>query len=232
MKTKLFLMITLFCVVLMMTLSIGKIGNHDLSFQVSQAQTSLLVNKDLVNESSPLIANKLYGKPSTLYDPISSSGAKGENIRWENGQSTRWYIEEQRYGEERIAGGIIQNNLEAIESGFKMFDWGFARQAADGSFMGTSDAFHSTSFFVQAVARSLLLIQQSPLSNKYKSKVNYYIPLLHRAAKWMASPSIWSAGIAKNVPYTHRRYLVASALGLTGKLLEIGNYLDWLVVTF
>lgn len=173
---------------------------------------------DFENESTNLIANVLYRYPSGLYKPVASNGARGANITWEQHQAEKWFIEEQRYGEERVIGGLLKNDEKAIQSGFKMFEWGFAHQARDGSFQGTADAFHSTSFFVQAVAHTLLVIQQSPQSKQYAQEVARYKTLVHRAARWMILPDVWKKGIKANSPYTHRRYAVAAALGLTGKL--------------
>jgi hypothetical protein len=182
---------------------------------------------DFDYESSNLLTNVLYHRLSRAYNSMSPNGANGANVRWESNQSERWYIEAQRYGEGLVIGGLIKNDAKAIEVGFKMFDWGFARQSADGSFKGTGDPFHSTSFFVQAVARTLLVIQQSPQSSKYAKQVARYKPLLHRAARWMISADVWNKGTKNNQPYTHRRYLVAAALGLTSKLTgdrELLNY--------
>ncbi|MEE3715563.1 hypothetical protein V2H45_02255 [Tumidithrix elongata RA019] len=216
MKVKWLLAIALFFLTLTLVIQGGKMGKVDLLVQSTQAQT--VTKTDFQNESTPFMASTLYRNPTTLFQPVAPSGAKGVNIKWENGQSQIWYIEEQKYGEELIIAGIINNNPTIIETGFKMFDWGFARQASDGSFPGTSDDFHSTSFFVQAVARSMLFIQQSPVSSKYSAQVAKYKPLVLRAARWMITPDIWTIGIKRNLPYTHRRYLVAAALGLTGKL--------------
>jgi PKD repeat protein len=167
--------------------------------------------------STNLIANTVYGKLS--WTDMAASGAYGVNARWEQGLSSTWYIEEQRYGEDLIIGGLIHNNTAAITAGFKMFDWGFAHQAADGSFSGTGDPFHSTSFFVAAVARTCLVIEQSPYAQTYASRVATYTQEVYKAAEWMISPAVWADGIANNAPYTHRRYLVADALGLTSLLV-------------
>jgi len=188
---------------------------------------TLLGLRDLQNESADLIARSLYRNPSTLYSPVASSGASNANIDWEQGRSKKWFIEEQRYAEERIVGGLIRNDSQAVLSGLNMIRWGFAQQQQDGSFEGTKDPFHSTSFFVQAVARSLLVIQQSPQGWRYRGVVRSYIPLLHKAARWMIQPEVWERGIARNQPYTHRRYLVAAALGLTGKLTGDQELLDY-----
>lgn len=55
---------------------------------------------------------------------MSSSGANGINARWERKQVKQWYIESQRNAEELIIGGLVKNDPQAIEAGFKMFDWG------------------------------------------------------------------------------------------------------------
>ncbi|QLE43841.1 hypothetical protein FD723_27640 [Nostoc sp. C052] len=183
-----------------------------------QIPIKLSVKTDFEHESTDLIANVLYRRLSGLQKSMIPNGANAANVLWIRNQSRHWYIEEQRYGEDLIIGGLIKNDPQTIEAGFKMFDWGFAHQVDDGSFFRTGDRFHSTSFFVQAVAHTLLVIQQSPYSEKYAAQVAKYKPLVHRAARWMISPNIWEKGIKRNKPYTHRRYLVAAALALTGKL--------------
>ena len=182
---------------------------------------------DFQLESTDLIANILYGRLSNIYRSMTPDGAMGANIYWERNRATRWYIEEQRYGEDLIVGGLIKNDPQAIQAGFKMFDWGFARQSPDGSFRGTTDPFHGSSFFIQAVARSLLIIQESPYARQYAAQVERYKPLLHRAARWMILPDVWNRGTFRNRPFTHRYYLVGAALGFTGKLTgdrELINY--------
>jgi hypothetical protein len=188
---------------------------------------------DFEHESTPLMAEVIYSKPSRFYNQVSyipssdltryynkmsSSGAFGANIAWERKQTQRYFIEEQRAGVDAVIAGLINNDDMAIQAGFKMFDWGFTHQKGDGSFSGTRDAFHSTSFFVEAVARTILIIQQSPQAKRYASQVEHYIPLLSRAALWMIKPSVLKHGLKNNEGFTHRYYLVASALGLTGKL--------------
>jgi len=190
----------------------------DRTRQSRQFSAQLSEKIDLECESTDLIAHVLYQHLSSFSKSMASSGANGANVAWEGNQAKTWYIEQQRYGEQLVIGGLIKNDPKAIQAGFKMFDWGFAHQASDGSFPGTGDAFHSTSFFVEAVAHTLLIIQQSPQSQKYAQKVAQYTPLVHRAALWMISPKVWERGIKNNQPYTHRRYLVAAALGITGKL--------------
>lgn len=221
--------------VFLSVLSNGVINIHSTSSNTSVMQPMLTLEKksfaerapvsdlqspktDFEYESTGLLPRILYQKPSRLYQAMSSSGAVAINAHWERGQAPHWYVEAQRTGEEAIIGGLIQNNRTAIRAGFRMFDWAFAHQLPDGSFQGTGDSFHSTSFFVASVARTLLLIQQSPDHEQYRDRIQQYLPQLHNAARWMISPGIWQPGMEHNQPYTHRFYVVALALGLTAQL--------------
>ena len=185
------------------------------------------MNADFLHESTDLVAKVLYARPSSTYDSMAESGAVGTNADWENNQAESWYIEAQRQGEEAIISGLINEDPVAIEAGLKMFDWGFAQQSADGGFEGTGDPFHSTSLFVHAVARSLLLIEQSPLAQEYADVVEVYKEKLAAAARWMIQPEVWERGISNNQPYTHRRYVVATALGLTSQLTGDSELMDY-----
>lgn len=182
---------------------------------------------DFEHESTGLIANFLYKRPASLYYAMAPSGANGKNATWEQNQTGQWYIEQQRAGEVAVIGGLVKGDREAIAAGFKMFDWGFARQAADGSFPGTGDAFHSTSLFLEAVAHTLLVIQQSPMATEYAEQVASYTKKAHRTARWMIQPEVWETGTKHNEPFTHRRYLVAMALGLTAKLTGDRQLMDY-----
>ena len=193
-------------------------GIEILHKQSKQSSTLLSQKTDFDHESTARIANVLYRNLSNLYKSMAPSGANGANVYWERNQRPQWYIEAQRNGEELVIGGLIRNDPKAIQAGFKMFDWGFAHQGVDGSFQGTSDDFHSTSFFVEAVAHTLLVLQLSPQAKQYADQIARYEPLVHRAAQWMIVPDVWKKGTARNKPYTHRRYLVGAALALTGKL--------------
>ncbi len=97
-----------------------------------------------------------------------------------------------------------------------MLDWGFARQNRDGGFAGTGDPFHSTSFFVEAAARALLLIKQGE-PNAY-SRYRSYLPGLKAAAHWLTNGEVVARYQRHNAPYTHRRWLLAAALGEVAEL--------------
>lgn len=203
-------------------------GAHDLG--ASPAAPPLAA--DLAAQSSGLLTSLLYRRPADAVAGITERGAIGVNAAWERGKSKQWFIEEQRGGEVAAIGGILTFDPRLVESAMRAFDWGFGRQGADGSFPGTGDPFHSTSFFVAAVAHTSLFLREAaragnfPLAGFYVQRMGRYTPLVQRAAEWMAQPAVWSRGLALNGPFTHRRYLVSAALGLTGLLADDHSLID------
>lgn len=169
----------------------------------------------------------LYSHPAALVRGVAPDGANGVNAEWEHGQGPGMFIEEQRHGEEAIIAGLVHHGPKLWRLGVREFAWGFAHQGPGGDFPDTQDSFHSTSFFVEGVAH-LILVLRGAASNGVAvprhllGEVNSFLPRLHRAARWMVSRGVWRAGLAGDAPYTHRRFLVASALGLTAVLTGDG----------
>lgn len=152
---------------------------------------------------------------------IASDGAVDVNAQWEAGKASTWYIEEQRDGDDFIEKGIRQENDSLIQTGLLIYNWGFSKQASDGSFPGTGDAFHSTSMFVEAVSRSMLLLrnyQPVTYTKDYSSVVNGMVAKLASACNWLTDPTVAANGQKYDAPYTHRRYILAAALNQTAAL--------------
>jgi len=195
-----------------------------------QAGTTLLA--DLAVQSSAPIVSLLYRHPADGLRGATARGAAGVNARWEGGASRQWFIEEQRAGEVAAIGALLTYDVATIDAALRLLDWGFARQVADGSFAGSGDPFHSTSFFVAAAAHTCLFFQraaasgQFPLAGRYLVRIAAYLPRIRRAARWMVRPSVWSPGFTGNSPFTHRRYLVGAALGLSGALTADSALID------
>jgi hypothetical protein len=167
--------------------------------------------------SAPLLDRALYQVPGRLASRIASDGSVGENAEWEEKRATGWFIEQQRYGADLIQAGLVRKNEPLIRQGWKILDWGFARQGPDGGFPGTGDPFHSTSFFVEATARALLLTRQAGAADAAEITANY-LPKVEAAARWLNRPENRETGLPRNRPYTHRRWIMAAALGMTGEL--------------
>jgi hypothetical protein len=176
------------------------------------------VTDDLRFETSSFMKSTSYHRPDRVAADTSADGAISRvNIHWEQAHAGSWYIEEQRYGADAICAGIAQQDPAAIERGTKGLRWGFEQQQPDGSF-NCPDAFHSTSFFVEAAARACLLLGASQYASRYASDVEWMKPRILKAALWMIQPGIEEQGKKRNAPYSHRRYLVAAALGEAGVL--------------
>lgn len=207
----------------------------------SQAVAASLTNSPQLStktgfehESTDLIADILYLRPSSTYRDMSPNGAYRVNQDYALGLTDTWYIEEQRFGADALISGLLHDDPLAIEAGLKMFSWGFSQQLEDGSFGNTSEPFHSTSLFIQSVAYALLTVQESPSSDQYRNIIAGYLPQLHSAARWMIQEDIWTSGLKEIEPFTHRYYIVAAALGLTGKLTndpELINYANQTIIT-
>ncbi len=148
---------------------------------------------------------------------VAADGAVSINALWESGQSPTWYIEEQRYGADLVTKGIVEHDDATIDRGLAELEWGFARQGPAGNFPGTSDAFHSTSFFVEAAARAMLTLRQGG-DPDYQGTVAELTPKIEAAARWLMMPGVAAAGRSGDAPYTHRRYILAAALGETAAL--------------
>jgi hypothetical protein len=178
---------------------------------------------DVRIDFDPVFDRVLYSHPAALVRGVARDGANGVNAAWERGHGPGMYIEEQRHGEEAIIAGVWYRRPSLWRLGVREFAWGFAHQGRGGNFPGTHDAFHSTSFFVEATAHLILLLRGAAgngvsVPRRLLHEVNSFLPRLHNAARWMARASVWRAGLAGDSPYTHRRFLVASALGLTAVL--------------
>lgn len=157
----------------------------------------------------PLLARSLYRHTvSRDYDEVGAAGVNVHGYQW---------IEEQRQGAEWIVRGAVLRRAEWTALGWRELDWGVAQQQGDGGF-ASKDAFHSTSFFIEALARSCLLDPDGAIAVR--------VSCLRRAADWLTAPRIATAGAEGNRPYTHRRYVVAAALGQAAQVTREARFAE------
>ncbi len=196
-------------------------GRLDTVFAQSAEAWKPGIAGDFAFETGSLMKSSAYLKPLKASTDLNPSGAYGPvNRAYDTaGKQGPWYIEEQRYGYDAIAAGLSGNNTDTIQRGLKILEWGFLQQLPDGSFP-CPDRFHSASFFVEAVAHSILLLEYSKYAGAYESRIAALKPKLLMAARWMTQVEIETAGKKRNAPYAHRRYLVAAALGETGVIFN------------
>ena len=138
----------------------------------AQADFSKGIAGDLEFESSSFIKHSTNRNSKAVALDLSESGAYGVlNKKKKKSKTGNWYIEDQRVGADAIVMGIVQKDTDAIDRGLKIFHWGFQQQQADGSFNHRAN-FHSTAFFVEAVARSIPMLDQSPCSSSVKFEMS------------------------------------------------------------
>jgi hypothetical protein len=98
----------------------------------------------------------------------------------------------------------------------------------DGEFKHP-DAYHSASFFVEAVVHAILMLESSPWRAEFAADIEGFKPKLLAAARWMIRPDIdalnWPDD--NNYPrifgerrYAHRRFLDAAAIGGVGLIFN------------
>lgn len=66
-------------------------------------------------------------------------------------------------------------------------------------------------------ARGLVLLRDAQ-PRQFAAVSGEFIPRLAAAAHWLIDPTVAAAGARHNAPFTHRRYILAAALGLTADL--------------
>lgn len=163
----------------------------------------------------PILVDCYYRSPSFRSDRIGASGAASVNRDFERGARDDWFVELQRYGADLIQGGIVLGEKDLTQRGAQVLDWAFAKQGPEGNFPGTKDAFHSTELFIEGAARACLVLTQAGVREDLVAR---WTPKVRSGALWLTRPDIAGPGRITNAPYLHRHWILASALGLAGRL--------------
>ncbi len=90
------------------------------------------VSDDLRFEESDFMKATSYRRPDKLATAnLAADGALSPvNIAWDRTHLGKWFIEEQRYGADAVAGGIAKNDTSAIDRGLLILHWGFSPATA------------------------------------------------------------------------------------------------------
>lgn len=193
-----------------------------LAYSATTNQLNLGVPANLAFETSPLMREFAHADQKNLPSNWQElSGAIALNAKWETNNALPWFIEYQKEGRDWITAGLTDGNKNKVRWGLKILEWGWAQMESDGSFKHP-DAYHSASFFIEATAHSILLLEASPWRADFSRQLEVFKPKLLAAAQWMIRPEIdalnWPDD--NNYPrifgerrYAHRRFLDAAALG-------------------
>lgn len=151
----------------------------------------------------PLLVQTLFSKPASLV--LRQDGAVTDNAHGLK------YIELQRQGAEWITRGVVSAQADWIERGWRQIDWGVERQLADGSY-AHEDSVHSTSLFMEALARSCIIDPQNATAPRRDC--------LARGVAWLLSPQIVERYAHVLDSFFHRRFVFAALVGETALVLN------------
>ncbi len=172
---------------------------------------------DLIGQT--LISQAIHTRAERQSHEVSTDGASALSKEWVDGKRKDWFIENQRNGSDLVDAGVALNDRKLIDIGLREFEWGYARQGKDGGFPETGDDFHSVSIFVVDSGRSLAALRNRRKDfPEFDARLDQLITRLGAAAAWMLEPAVLERGKRRDMPYTHRRWILAAALGEAGQL--------------
>lgn len=147
-----------------------------------------------------------------------------------NHRDQKWYeAGMQRGGCRMLIGAVLDGDAARAEAAWKAVEVTFAHQLEDGGFesnLKPGDTFPPTKvervetacFFLQEMARAILVIEASPMSAQFKERIEALRPKLKHAGEFIESGRtalVWKVG------HTANRLLIgAKAFGLCGVVLK------------
>jgi hypothetical protein len=162
-------------------------------------------------ESSEPVYDVLYRYGQNV---PAANGAYGPNV---TAPRTAWFVEYQRAGAIDVEDGVLRQDPKLIETGLLIFHFGLAREASNGSFLGSAWPFHGTALFLSEAAPALVMLKASPYAGRFASDVKADAALMRRAAHYMVR-AVGGPGKIDDHTKNHRFYEAAIALGATGIL--------------
>ncbi len=171
-------------------------------------------------ETSPTVYNVLYRWGQIV---PQANGAYGPNA---TAPRSAWYVEYQRAGAVDVIGGVLHGNTAMVAEGLKMFRFGLAREARDGSFPGSVWPFHGTAMFLAESAPALIVLKYSRLSPTFRPELVWETHRMQRAARHLIAV-VHGVGKIDDPTKNHRFFEAAMALGSTGVLAGDRTLAEW-----
>lgn len=176
---------------------------------VPPAASAARADRDLQLERTAVILEHDY----LDLPPMGPSGAVGMNLL----DYPTYSVANQRWGDLYVRAGIVRDDPGLIERGFDAFDHAFSRQRANGSFPD-ADQPEQYAFFIEAVAHSILLLREARLARQYDERLSRYVRRLEESVPFVLKERLWQQFRDRSRIFTHRTYVVGTALTLLGEL--------------
>lgn len=162
-------------------------------------------------ESSQPVFNVLY-----RYGRVDAApnGAYGPNA---TAPASHWYVEYQRAGATDVISGVLRGDRGLVGEGLRIFHFGLAREAPDGSFPGSVWPFHDPAMFLAEAAPALLVLKYSSMAESFQAELGWQTSRMWRAARHLARLA-GAPGRVDDPTKNHRFFEAAMALGATGVL--------------
>jgi hypothetical protein len=161
-----------------------------------------------------LVVRAVHKRTATQRTGLAADGASTLSREWVEGKRKDWFIENQRGGGDLVEAGVVLGERRLVDTGLRELEWGYARQAPDGGFPESLDNFHSVSIFVVDSARALLVLREKREEfAEFMPRVEKMIPQVGAAAEWLLRPGVLEPGKQHDQRYTHRKWILAAALG-------------------
>lgn len=151
------------------------------------------------------------------------SGALGPNV---TAPRSAWYLEEQRGGATDVIDGVFRDQPDLIAEGLRIFHFGLARQASNGSFPGAAWPFHGIAMFLSEAGPSLIVLQRSSYASQFTTELRWDITHMRKAAYAMIR-TVHGAGKIDDPTKNHRRFEAAIALASVGVLAHDRTLRRW-----
>jgi hypothetical protein len=125
----------------------------------------------------------------------------------------------QRFALEGMTVGAALQRADLVDEAWRAIETTFRYQADDGSFL---DGALCVSYFLSHLAHALLVLDESELAPASGERMRALLPRVARAAAWLSLPAQRAAldGSARDFP--SRLLYHATALALSGRLLDDG----------
>lgn len=119
-------------------------------------------------------------------------------------------LQEQAVGRDWIRYGKLYGDVGAIATGWKVLDWGLARQRADGGF-DSKDALHQTTWFLEALTTAIAF---DPTGQTTARRTG-----LSAGLAWIEAPAQRRRLTETSVTFTHRNWMRASLFRASSEIL-------------